>query len=132
MLSWRRIASSRHWVAIAVAYLLVLETILAGLASGASAASFNLDRSLALTHCASSDMPPEGSYQHGNGIPDRPVCCVLGCTFGNGPSVTATSCFLPVPYRAVIQVAFAQRYDAPHVIAARRWPANPRAPPSKV
>ena len=39
----------RRWVALAAAYLVVLQAIFAGLTSGANAASFSLDRSLAIT-----------------------------------------------------------------------------------
>ena len=130
MSAFRQSAASRRWVAIIAAYLLVLQAVFAGLASGAHAGSMSLDRTLAMTLCAPGDMPvgansPQGTAQH-----DQMTCCVPGCAFSGAGLPEPASGFLPVVHRAVDLVAFARRLDAPQGYVAGRSPANPRAPPS--
>ena len=48
MSRFRQRTGSSRWVAIAAAYLLVLQAVFVGLASGAHAAGMSLDRSLAI------------------------------------------------------------------------------------
>lgn len=125
----RRISGSRRLVALAAAYLLVLQALFAGLASGANAASFGLDRSLAMTLCSGGEMPTA----HGNGAAaahDQASCCLLGCALSGGGAPAAPADFLPVTHRPADLVAFQRRLDLPHGFAAGRSPANPRAPPA--
>ncbi|SFC61740.1 hypothetical protein SAMN05428997_10910 [Bosea sp. CRIB-10] len=121
----------RRWVALAAAYLVVLQAIFAGLASGANAASFSLDRSLAMTLCAPGETA--GPTGHGEAAAHELMsCCMLGCAFSGTGAPAAPSNSLPVIHRAVDLVAFQRRLDLPAGFAAGRSPANPRAPPARV
>ena len=128
MSAWRHRAGTRRWVALAAAYLIVLQAIFAGLASGANAASFSLDRSLAMTLCAGGDQP----MNQGDGAAAHELmsCCMLGCAFTGAGAPAAPSDSLPVVHRAVDLVAFQRRLDLPSGFVAGRSPANPRAPPA--
>lgn len=119
----------RRWVAVAAAYLVVLQAVFAGLASGANAAAFSLDRALALTLCAGGEAPAGTS--HGDAAAhDQSSCCLLGCALSGGGAPAAPAAFLPVIHRPVDLIAFQRRLDLPHGFAAGRSPANPRAPPA--
>lgn len=126
----RRNAGTRRWVALAAAYLVVLQAIFAGLASGANAANFSLDRSLAMTLCAGGDMP--ASQGEGAAAHELISCCMLGCAFSGTGSPAAPIDFLPVVHRTVDLVAFQRRLDLPSGFVAGRSPANPRAPPASL
>lgn len=128
MSAGHRKAGMRRWVALAAAYLVVLQAIFAGLASGANAASFSLDRSLAMTLCAGGDQPM--SQSEGAAAHELMSCCMLGCAFTGAGAPAAPTDFLPVVHRAVDLVAFQRRLDLPSGFVARRTPANPRAPPA--
>lgn len=130
MSAWRRSRASNRWVAIAAAYLLVLQAVFAGLASGAHAAGMTLDRSLAMTLCAPGDMPAGSSSDNGAAGHDQMTCCVPGCASSGSGVPPAAAGFLPVVHRAIDLIAFARHLDAPHGYVAGRSPANPRAPPS--
>lgn len=131
MSAGRRKAGMRRWVALAAAYLVVLQAIFAGLTSGANAASFSLDRSLAMTLCAGGDMPI-GQSDGAAAAHELMTCCMLGCAFSGAGAPAAPASFLPVVHRAVDLVAFQQRLDLPAGFIAGRSPANPRAPPTSL
>ncbi|HEV2507922.1 hypothetical protein [Bosea sp. (in: a-proteobacteria)] len=118
----------RRWAALAAAYLVVLQAIFSGLASGANAASFSLDRSLAMTLCAGGDQPM--SQSDGAAAHELMSCCILGCAFTGAGVPAAPADFLPIMHRAVDLVAFQRRLDLPSGFIAGRSPANPRAPPA--
>lgn len=125
----RCMSGSRRLVALAAAYLLVLQALFAGLASGANAANLSLDRALALTLCATGETP----MAHGDGATaahDQASCCLLGCALSGGGAPAAPADFLPVVHCPADLVAFQRRLDLPHGFAAGRFPANPRAPPA--
>lgn len=128
--SRQRVRSSR-WVAFAATCLLVLQAVLAGVTSGAHAASMSLDRSLAMSLCAPGEMPSAGSEKGTTGH-DQMTCCVPGCTASGSAGLSTTGAYLPVVHRTVDLIAFARRLDAPPGYVAGRSPANPRAPPSEV
>jgi len=115
--------------AIAAAYLLVLQAVFGGLASGAHAAGMSLDRSLGMTLCAPGEMPPAdgGAAPH-----EMPSCCMLGCFLSGSGAPAATAGFTPVIHRPADLIAFQLRRDLPHGFAAGRSPANPRAPPAAI
>ena len=117
----------RRWVALAAAYLVVLQAIFAGLSSGANAASFSLDRSLAMSLCAGGEAPV--SSGNGAAAHEPMSCCMLGCAFSGTGAPAAPADFLPVVHRAADLVAFQRRFDLPRGFAAGHSPANPRAPP---
>lgn len=117
-------------VALAAAYLVVLQAIFAGLASGANAANFSLDRSLVMTLCAGGDMP--ASQGDGAAAHELMSCCMLGCAFTGAGAPAAPTNFLPIVHRTVDLVAFQRRLDLPAGFVAGRSPANPRAPPASV
>lgn len=129
MSAGRRKAGTRRWVALAAAYLVVLQAIFAGLASGANAASFSLDRSLAMTLCAGGDQPMSQS-DGAAATHELMTCCMLGCAFSGAGAPAAPASFLPVVHRPADLVAFQQRLDLPSGFVAGRSPANPRAPPT--
>lgn len=120
----------RRWVALAAAYLVVLQAIFAGLSSGANAASFSLDRSLAMTLCAGGDAP--ASQSDAAAAHELMSCCMLGCAFTGAGAPAAPTNSLPVIHRAVDLVAFQRRLDLPSGFVAGRSPANPRAPPASL
>lgn len=124
----RRISGSRRLVALAAAYLLVLQALFAGLASGANAANLGLDRALAMTLCSGGEMPM--SQNGTTAAHDQASCCLLGCALSGGGAPAAPADFLPVTHRPADLVAFQRRLDLPHGFAAGRSPANPRAPPA--
>lgn len=128
MSALRRRTGMRRWVALAAAYLLVLQAIFTGLASGANAAGFSLDRSLAMTLCAGGDVPMD---QGGGAAHQLATCCTLGCAFSGAGAPAAPADFLPVAHRSVDLGAFQRRLDLPAGFVAGRSPANPRAPPAR-
>jgi hypothetical protein len=130
--AFRQRARSSRWVAIVAAYLLVLQAVFAGMASGAHAGNLSLDRTLAMTLCAPGEMPAGGGSEKGTAQHDQMTCCVLGCVFSGGVEPAATADFVPVIHRTIDLIAFARRLDAPHGYVAGRSPANPRAPPSEI
>ena len=132
MSACRQRAGSSRWVAIIAAYLLVLQAVFAGLASGAHAGSMVLDRTLAMTLCAPGTSLSGGGSENGAATHDQMTCCIMGCAFSGGGAPLPAGSYLPVTHRHVDLVAFARRLDAPHGYVAGRSPANPRAPPSEV
>lgn len=122
-----RKAGMRRWVALAAAYLVVLQAIVAGLASGAYAASFSLDRSLAITLCAGGAAP--ANSDSGTAGHEQPLCCTIGCSLSAGGAPAGPADFLPIVHRTGDLVAFQHRPGLPAGFAAGRSPANPRAPP---
>jgi hypothetical protein len=125
-------ARSSRWVAIAAAYLLVLQAVFAGMASGAHASGMSLDRTLAMTLCATGDMLPGDHSDQASTQHDLMSCCVPGSACPGGDGAPANDAYLPVVHRAIDLIAFARHLDAPHGYVAGRSPANPRAPPSQV
>ncbi|KPF71700.1 hypothetical protein IP69_06035 [Bosea sp. AAP35] len=132
MSAFRHSAGSSRWVALVAAYLLVLQAVFAGLASGSQAGTMTLDRTLAMTLCAPGEMPLGGGSDHGTVQHDQMSCCMPGCGFPHGGALAPLVGFLPVIHRSVDLVAFARRLDAPQGYVAGRSPANPRAPPALV
>lgn len=129
MSSFRQSRVSSRWVAIAAAYLLVLQAVFAGMASGAHASGMSLDRTLAMTLCAPGEAPSGGGSGNGTAQHEQTTCCVLACAFPGSGEPPVAAGFTPVIHRAVDLVAFARRLDAPDGYVAGRSPANPRAPP---
>ena len=124
----RHRAGGRRWVAILAAYLLVLQAVVTGLASGAYAADNAMARSIGMTLCAplGQDQPDAGSdAAHSKGM-ER---CLMACALASGFAGAPPAGHEPVIYRAVDQVAFARQLDTPQGYVAGRSPANPRAPP---
>lgn len=130
MSSFRQRRFSSRWVAIAAAYLLVLQAVFAGLASGAHAANMSLDRTVAMTLCAPGEMPAGSNSDRSAAQHDQMTCCVPGCALSVSGAPPVAAGFTPVIHRTVDLVAFARRLDAPNGYVAGRSPANPRAPPA--
>lgn len=111
--------------AILAAYLLVLQALLGGLASGGHAgAAFALDEfgQVLCQGTAEGDGSPADPAHH------TPDCCSTGCTFsvGTGSSPAAVALEAPVP---VVVAALAPSQFRPARDAAPRHPHNARAPP---
>lgn len=130
MLFCRQGAGRRRWVAIAVAYLLVLQAVLAGIASGAHAADSALARGAGLTLCS-----PLGSHDEApgpdSGRPGLMDCCRTICVLASSGPAPVAGDHAMVVYRDVDRVAFARQLDTPQGYVGGRSPANPRAPPSR-
>jgi len=126
----RQSSGARRWVAVAAAYLLVLQAVFAGLASGAQAGGMTLDRALAMTLCAPGEMPATPGSDQSVPHHDRMNCCVLGCALSGGGLPAPAASFVPVVHRPADLIAFARHLDAPQGYVAGRSPANPRAPPA--
>lgn len=120
----------RRWVAIAAAYLLVLQAVLAGLASGAHAADRALAQSLGITLCS-----PLGSHEAASGQDaakaDLIDHCRTVCALASNVLFPPSDMHAAVVYRDVDRVAFARQLDTPQGYVGGRSPANPRAPPSR-
>lgn len=114
-------------MAIAAAYLLVLQAVFVGLASGANAAGASLDRTLAMTLCAPGEMPPANDSAAAHQMPS---CCTLGCFLSGDGSPVSPAGFVAIVHRPIDLIAFQRRLDLPLGFAAGRSPANPRAPPT--
>ena len=112
MSAWRQRAESSRWVAVAVAYLLVLQVVLTGLASGANAASIALDRTLAITLCSPGDSSPGDTTDRGTAQHDLMSGCALGCSHPAHANVPSAIGFLPVVYRIVDLTALIRHLDA--------------------
>jgi hypothetical protein len=110
----------------------VLQAVLAGVASGAHAASVSLDRSLAMSLCAPGETPPAGGSDQGSARHADMADCVMGCAVASSGAPAIVGDYRPVVHRFVDMIAFARRLDAPHGYVAGRSPANPRAPPSRI
>jgi len=118
---------ARPWIALVVAYVLVLQAMMAGLLAGAATASAG---SAAAIICHSGDaatIPDHSGQQPGHS--HIPSCCVLGCNMSgastvpppNAPSLAALRTFV----RATVSP------HAPDRIVPRRQQTlrSPRGPP---
>lgn len=113
-------------LSLALAYVLVLQSLLGGLATGAFASAALDPSSAAHIICrgASADLPePADPAQH------TPDCCVLGCPGATGAAMAPTLATIPAPSRTVAAAE-------PTVSVAQSAPATgprlahpPRAPP---
>lgn len=122
----------RRWVAVAAAYLLVLQAVLAGLASGAHAADRTLAQSLGMTLCSPLGSHDPGAHDDAAGQPDMMDHCRTVCALASNVVVPTSDAHAAVVYRTVDRVAFARQLDTPQGYVGGRSPANPRAPPSRV
>lgn len=114
--------------ALAVAWVLVLQSMLGAFAAGAGPNPAQLDAfgNVICTHDGAAQLPPgEQPQQH------QQSCCVLGCTiyssaFGAPPETVAL--LDGTVFAAGLLVAFPARND---VGFSHDWsPGNPRAPPA--
>lgn len=64
MFGHRSTSGSVRWGAIGLAYLIVFQAVVTGLISGAHAAVVAVDRTIALTHCATSAPGFGGASDH--------------------------------------------------------------------
>ncbi len=111
--------------ALAVAYLLVLQSVLGAFAfgTGPSAAQLDAFGNVICTHEGAGERPA-GDPQHQHN------CCVLGCNlsaFAHGAPPASEIAFGAVwsePLASVLPVS-----DAP-AVERERTPSNPRAPPA--
>jgi hypothetical protein len=121
--------TTRLWVAVLAAYVLVLQGIVGAAASGRSLAPTLLDRTIHLTLCApGADATP---LPDGSERPHLPPCCLLGC---------AASAALAAPPPARSPLVLPDRPALPAVRAPERIQpspplrvgvaARPRGPPS--
>ncbi len=132
MLKWRRNVMSRSWVAIAAAYLLVLQATFAGLASGAKAASIGLDRELTAALCARGNTTPAHTDHSGPARSHADLsCCNVGCPLSASGLPAGTS-FEPIVHAIINEATFSRHLDRLEVFPAGRSSANPRAPPDAI
>ena len=120
-LSLRRIA-----MALALAYLLVLQAVLGGLASGTHAAASTVSAAFGPVLCLGAhdgtDVPADPSHH----LPD---CCTLGCQVASGASLTPEAATAPLPSPAWSEAETPPAHPARAVLAAERTPRHTRAPP---
>lgn len=124
-------SQTRSWVAVAAAYLLVVQALFAALAAGSYANALSLDRTLALTHCAPSGDAQAGGDQEKSQKHAGMSCCTAGCPMlaGGDPAQPEFELLIQRP---ADQVAFVSRLDRPVGFLADHSPGNPRAPPALV
>ena len=119
--TWRRMT-----MALAIAYLLVLQAVVGGIASGAHAASLasgTMDPVICRGVQDAAPAGPEDSSHH------TPECCFSGCqitAIGGLPPVDAGGTAVPAP-RCALRVAPATPLHLP--AGPERSPRLPRAPP---
>lgn len=113
-------------MALAAAYVLVLQSLLATFAFGADSAAGRFDAfgNVICTHAGATEKPAGDPQNH------QPSCCTLGCAFsslgfGAPPDVAVAA----RPDFAEIAVAAPATTNRP-LFSRHRWQANPRAPPS--
>jgi hypothetical protein len=114
---------SRTTLAVVLAYVLALHTLLVALGGALHAPSFagGIQGSI----CA-----PSGDAQ----IPDESpaqthakLCCIAGC---NAPSLSAGPPFIRIAWPAIVAVVAVQIRDpAPHTLSVLHHSFGPRAPP---
>ena len=120
---------SRSWVAIAAAYLLVLQATFAGLASGAKAASIGLGHELTLALCALENTTLAHTDHSGPARPHADLsCCNVGCS-NSASGLPAEASFEPVVHYTIAEATFPRNVERLQVFPAGRFSANPRAPP---
>jgi hypothetical protein len=123
---------SRSRVAIAAAYLLVLQATFAGLASGSQAASISLDHELTLSLCARGNTTPADTDHSKPAVPHADLsCCNVGCSISASGLPEEVS-FEPVVHYTIDEVTFPRHLDRLEVFPAGRSSANPRAPPDLI
>ncbi|MEO9336480.1 hypothetical protein ABFT80_03460 [Mesorhizobium sp. SB112] len=113
------------WVALAAAYLLVLQSVTGALALGAQSERAMLD-AFGNPLCITS------VDQSGTDAGDQakmPNCCVIGCSMftqalGTPPDETVQTFHAPI-----VTEAAANRQPVDHLPAVEHKPGNPRAPP---
>jgi hypothetical protein len=111
------------------AYLLVVQALFAGFAAGAQANVLSLDRTLALTHCASGVDSATGGDHDKSQAQAGMGCCTAGCPMLTGAE-PAQPDFEILPQRPADQAAFVRRLDRPVGFLSGHSPGNPRAPPA--
>lgn len=113
-------------VALGVAYLLVLQILLAGVALGSHAGPLLSEGSGAILCSTAAQAPsPEGPRS----LPHLPDCCSLGCLAGTTAPPASSVVATLIPIAREVRAGF-----PPIATAARaesRWhiPRNSRAPP---
>jgi hypothetical protein len=129
-LLFRRETRRRRWVAIAAAYLLVLQAVVTGMVSGAHAANAVLAQSVDRALC-SSLASHEGAFGQDAGRTDLTDCCQTVCALAPNNLVPISGGHSLIVYRGADRVAFARRLDTPQGNVGGRSAANPRGPPSR-
>ena len=124
----RSTSGSVRWGAISLAYLIVFQAVVTGLISGAHAAVVAVDRTIALTHCATSAPGFGGASDHAQ--PDLMLDCALSCAFSANIAITPAASFFPVSYRVANHTGFTPYPLVPPGFYSGHFPANPRAPPA--
>lgn len=113
-------------MALAAAWLLVLQSVFVAFASGNPSGAAQLDAfgNVICTHDGTGELP-SGDRQQGH----LPACCVLGCS-------TASAAYVPPPEVPAVEIALSGKVVG--FVPARsegfrlkriRMPSNPRAPP---
>ncbi|MCS0501325.1 hypothetical protein [Ancylobacter mangrovi] len=119
----------RMAMALAIAYLVVLQAFLGGMASGAYAAAGAGYDSFAQVICrglhgtSSAPAAPADPSHH---LPD---CCSTGCLMSVGTPLPPAAGFVPAERPAVVVAAVLPPATLAPVIGAERSPRNTRAPP---
>lgn len=122
-----RCSRVRPWVAIAAAYVLVLQGLFGAVVSGQSLAPALLDRAAHLTLCApgaqSAPLPGEEPAPH------LPACCLLGCAWiGAAYAPPDRLALLEDAEPGVTIVGFDDLTERP-LPGQERLAARPRGPP---
>jgi hypothetical protein len=112
--------------AFAVAYLLVLQSVLGAFASAAGPRAVQLDAfgNVICTHEGVSEQPGDPLQKH------MPTCCVLGCNLAASPLAgPPDAAALPAVF-VFESVSFAVATVDHLAFERSRSPLNPRAPPA--
>jgi len=121
-------AEMRRLVALVAAYLVVLQAVFAGLASGTHAASLSLDRSLAMTLCAGGDAPANSDSSAAGH--DQALRCAIGCSLSGADALPLPADVLPIVHRSAGLDVCQRRSSQVRGVGDGHVPANPRAPPA--
>lgn len=113
---------------LALAYLLLAQTIFVGLAAGARAGIVNLDRALAISLCAPGEASVGKAGEHGSAPHDEALCCIAGCTASGNAVLTTAPDFETTRHDLVSEPKLDSK-DAWLALPVMRSPVHPRAPP---
>lgn len=112
---------------LAVAYVLVLQALLGGMASGAHAAGFLTVDAFGQTLCLNSHGAPDAPGETGRHTPD---CCLTGCQSAPASALPPPVATTPALPASPSQARTLAPRTAPLAFLPERSPRHTRAPPA--
>ena len=118
--------------AVAVAYLLVVQALVAGIALGTQAGVFQLDADIhVICNSAGAPSSPRGSEQPADRS-DHQICCILGCAMFGPLAAPSSAAFTTSGVQAAAATVARSQSDDRIDTELERSPRKTRAPPRAV